>query len=481
MKSDNVPFLYTEKLEVNFISEKLKLKNIELKVEFREDNPASITGFFKCSKDKSKEFQDFVNQHINFKIESISQGDLTYYSDNVIIQNIEFPNRELNFEGIVRMNNFYSKIDLSGEKDKYKLFDHSERVYKPIEEKRYIEFQLIGPLEIWGRAFIHEIMKEDVNFIKRVNEMNTFEIDNFLCSYYVKEIRFKTNSEIEYYEISKKRVFFRIQEIVNSDSSDDNFKDTILKFFEELLLFISFASTSNIGWLVYNFNGNNNRVWYLKSILTTEKFQKLESSLIIEREYINEFLIKSYENYKGLKKHINIKSPIREFLTNELAIYMEQRFIIVYIAFEKLTNDISRWLFKDEYILETKRFKLIRKEIKDFLESNTKFELEKEELYKINEKLNELNRTSVKRKMKKLFEYFEIDYQKSLDKGGKFKFLTIRNRYIHSTSNYEENDLLDEYLRLKKYFELIVLKLLDKDSLSHLHPDFKFKLKRNFK
>ncbi|MBK9334829.1 MAG: hypothetical protein IPM96_21125 [Ignavibacteria bacterium] len=95
-------------------------------------------------------------------------------------------------------------------------------------------------------------------------------------------------------------------------------------------------------------------VWYLKSILNSEKFFKDEPRLNIETYYLNKFLINSYNNLIDLEKYINIIKPIREYLSNEYAIYLDQKFIIVYIAFEKLTNDISNWKFQNELTIDKK-------------------------------------------------------------------------------------------------------------------------------
>ena len=479
MKSDSVPFFYNENLSVNFILDHTRLENLELKVEYREDSPAPIIGYFKCGKEKNKEFNTFANEGRFFRIESVSKGNTLYFSDTATIIDIANDPAKSFFEGTIEMFNFYSKIDfLSGKKD-FKLFDHNERAYKPIDTKRYLEFQLVGPSEIWGRSYIHEIMKSDISFISKVKDMNKFAIDNFQCSYYTKEIRFKTNSEVEHYEITKKRVFFRIEEIIDSDRNDDDFKTSIIDFFEGILLLISFASSSNISWLVYNFNGDLHNIWYLKSFLNSEKFINDRPWLVIETHYLNAFLINSHKNFKELEDKINLIYPIREYLSNNFAIYGEQQFLIVYIAFEKLVNDVCKMIFDDELILEKSKFKKTRKLIEEFL-NNKNTDLSNKELEKINEKLNELNRTSIAGRIKNLLAHFDIPFQNGLDENGDFKFLKIRNKYIHSSRGQQNDyDLINENERLKKYFELIVLKLLDNDSLSHLHPDFKFMWERS--
>jgi len=253
MNSDSLPFYYNEKLLVNFVSDQSRLDNIVLKVEYRMDNPDSIKGFFKYGKENIKKFYEFVNQHNKFKIESISEGNMIYYSDDVIISNFNVPNGEDYLKGTIKMYNFYSKFIFEREKSEYKHFDLCDRTLKQIEDKRFLEFQLLGPAKIWERAFIHEIMKTNLSFIDEINQKNKFEIDNFQCSYFVKDILFKTNYGNEFCEVSKKRVFFRIEEIVDRNVDDDNFVKKILIFFEKLLLLISFASSSNIDWLIYNF------------------------------------------------------------------------------------------------------------------------------------------------------------------------------------------------------------------------------------
>jgi len=476
MNSDNAPFYYNKKLHVNFISSNLsKFKNIELNVEYRIDNLGPIKGFFKIGKERFEELKNFVKQHKIFKLESISKSNKVYCSDDVKICKYRDSNVDNFIVYSIEMYNFHSKFNYEGEKSKYVRFDYNDRTHKPFEEKRYLEFQLFGPTNIWDRAFIPEFMKNNTSFITEINQNNKFEIENFKCSYFVKDILFQANCGNEYYEINKKRVFFRIEEIADDNSADVDFEKTVLDFFEKLLLLISFASSSNIDWLIYNFNGKKYYVWYLKSILNSDKFFKDEPRLNIETYYLNKFLINSYKNLIDLEKNnINIIKPIREYLSNEYAIYLDQKFIIVYIAFEKLTNDISNWKFQNELTIDKKKFDKIRDELKILIKNNYKNTLDEKQLESINEKLIELNKTSLKRKLEMIFKHFEISYDKSIDENGNFRFLTIRNKYMHSTKNYEDNDLLYEYLRLTKYFELIVLKLLDKDSLSHLHPDFKY-------
>ncbi|MBK9334828.1 MAG: hypothetical protein IPM96_21120 [Ignavibacteria bacterium] len=89
---------------------------------------------------------------------------------------------------------------------------------------------MLGPTNIWERAFIHEIMKTNLSYIDETNQKNKFVIEILQCSYFVKDILFKTNSGNEYCEISKKRVFFRIEEIVDRNINDDEFVKKVLIF-----------------------------------------------------------------------------------------------------------------------------------------------------------------------------------------------------------------------------------------------------------
>ena len=477
MIMDKTYFKYEDNHIVNFILDDLKLENIKLKIEYRIDNPDLIVAKFKCKNEQYIDFEKLVERHSHFRVETELKNNYAYFSDNAIIKEYRKIHGEEEFEGIILLQNYYNKFIFENESTSYSYFDRSERVYIPIKEKRYIEFQLLKPYDIWSGTSIHEIMKNNKEFVDRVNNKNKLILENYEISYYVKEIKYSTNSEIEFYEVSKKRVFVKISEIDKSNLNDDKCMENMIKLFEDLLLLISFVSTCNIDWLTYNFNGNEYAKWFLKGHNNLDKVSIKTSGLIIENHYLNDYLINSYKNLQNLKNNINLVMPIKEYLAHKFAVYLEQQFLIVFIAFEKLCNDVSKWKFKNLNILDKSKFKKVDKQLKSFLDK-TKFDFENEELEKIKEKLGELNRTSMKRKLLKLLKHFEIQFEKALDENENFKFLEVRNSITH-TNKYQNTDLLiQEYERVRKFFEIIVLNLLDKNSLLHLHPDFKYSWER---
>jgi len=239
---------------------------------------------------------------------------------------------------------------------------------------------------------------------------------------------------------------------------DDNFIENSKNFIDDFLLMASLISGYPILWYQYIFISKSKIEENIISKDSEIKEIDAFNELLVEDRDFKTFISSVIPKYFELKNdNINLTIPIRSYLFSESAKFLEQQFILTYVALENICNQLSR-KGNIEFCTKGSSFKKFQKEMENLINTFDLNEIEKENM---KEKLIEINRNSVKYKFEQIFKQYNIDIRNCYDSNCSIKFLRIRNQLIHSSKHEIDSDLLiDEYHRIRRYFELIVLRIL---------------------
>lgn len=426
--------------------EEIKIENVFIKIIYRFDKPDLISGKIQCNLEEYNRIIPIFNKHKPFRLKSELENHIHYFSDRVYFKSSQV-NRGLD----------EVKIDLQLHHYYFKITDTKEQV----RENRFMIFQLTPPYVIWSTA---NLKNNDNPIFKYEENKNTFYYEKFKIHYYQEFVEDDFSSKENYTNIQKLRTFIEITEEDKSDLNDDNLRELMIKIIKDTVLLSSFLSGHRIIWNYSFFCGSNYLLKFFKAYEEYKENSTNQFEILIKPTNLTDFLNVALKKYIELNKNEILFYPIVEYLTFHKDFFLEQLFVIVYLCFEKIVSELYSKT-NSEKILRKAKFKIIKEKLEnDLLEiSDSEVSTLQKEL--IMEKISELNRISIKRKIKFILENFNIEFSSALSDKGEFKFLKIRNELIHVAGDrkIDSDVLFQETYRLKGYFELIILKLLECD------------------
>ncbi len=390
------------------------------------------------------------------KIVSMSRTHTDFVFKTITQENDDIYYESKNFS-FTRFVNSGAYIYMIAEIEFFELykFDCCKREF--IE--RAIFFKITPPYDIWRFIYYSYKEAEYSQAIKDREEKGKLSFGNYILRVIKKELIDSPNNKNINELVTIPAYYIECKSSDNSLNMKRNeYIEDAKAFIDDFLTIVSIISGHSISWYKYEYISLNE---IIDGVITTNfEFNKkiVFNDLLIEDRDLKKFICLALPKYYELKeKNIDLKRPIRSYLFNEKAEFLEQQFIITYVALESICNQLSIF-YNFDTCVEEKIFKeKIRDYLKDHIKSLNLDDIEKENIFK---KIPELNRSSVSYKFEKIFEKYEIDISDCYDSHNNIKFLGVRNQLIHSLKHNSDDLLHTEYYRVKRYFELLILKLL---------------------
>lgn len=273
----------------------------------------------------------------------------------------------------------------------------------------------------------------------------------------MKEIVYDKNTN-ENSDIQKHIYGFEFTSRDNMNIPLVDFLDSANKSVSKFILLTSFLSGEQYDWF-YSYEISSDKYKYTYKSFENKNTQRIgRSQLLISPNEFLTFIEKAIVYYnEALNNNIDLYISLIYYLTHDKPIFIEQQFIVLYIALENICYQLSYYMKLTENA-DSKLFKKLSSRIKAVIDE---FDLNQESKENILKKISELKRSPIKFRFERIFDKYQIDISDCYrdEKKEVINFLSIRNKLMHT--NYTGNSTtVEEYYRIKKYYELLMLKLL---------------------
>jgi hypothetical protein len=434
-------FVITKELYCDLYNKNRKITNLQIFLKYHFDFAGSAEGYVIGNEKDAYNLSLLLDDHEDITLES-NQISVHYKADKIFIKNL--------YRCASRIYKV-AKIEI----DDLKIIYYKS---SSDNEKRKIHFYVDSCNNIWKSCYnserepkIFDEMEKRRNETISLNKFNARIVSTIINDYDKKE---KCNIQ--------KGIYY-VELFLKEETNTINDDEFILEATDEInafLLISSFISDFVIHWYYYIFDTSNKRIDFYNRFFSTGILKDDYNELLIDPWQYKEFMetaILKLNHYS--KKRINLRTPIINYLTCKDSHFFEQNFILLYIAFETLCNELSQEM-DIEFNISNKNFKKLRVKIEsiinDFFIEEDIDSVSKQNLLC---KMPELRRAPIRFVIESMFRKFNIDISDLYDVEGKIKFLTIRNLLTHTTGRNKQV-LISEYYKLKKYFILLMLNIL---------------------
>ena len=121
--------------------------------------------------------------------------------------------------------------------------------------------------------------------------------------------------------------------------SDSKFIESSIQIGDDLTLLASFASRKNIQWFQYDFYSATRLLHFVRHTAKSSTETVYDSDLLVTADKATGFIRSSFGNLQALRERdFDLFLPITNVLTGHESRYLEQKFILYFMALEKLKD-----------------------------------------------------------------------------------------------------------------------------------------------
>lgn len=332
-------------------------------------------------------------------------------------------------------------------------------------KERYLTFFLKGPRDIWlvysirGRSYTGEVENKISNTEIDLNTGFPFEIRVTPRYFY------DTMPPPNNYEVSTDILTLELKTSQGKEQlSDDDFIKIGKEIVDDLTLLASFLSGQWILWYRYQFQDEERIENYIKR---TREYPGKDSNLddsFVDRVGIREFLKVALGNFRKYKSEgFNLYMPLVYFIAGNEGRTVEEKFSKLFLSLEKIKDMFA---IRENLLvnLPLDEFDKLKSKISEVITGEA---LDKIISGKINAKLPELNRPTLRVVLDAIFEKHGISWDDLYPKGGDLSIVKTRNSLFHSSEDIDLSLLAKETERLKIILARILLRMLGWQDISH--------------
>lgn len=408
--------------------------------------------------DKVKEISASGEPYCSISYEQTEPMQKRIFSDKVIVKKLQgggWPKRD----GIT-----YPVAHLE-------LQDMTTIEYFPVTssgKERYLTFFLLGPRKMWEIYMIKEQSHTGDVKVKAGNAKVSLDLDTPMgievSPYYFFD---KTSNFIDtstdvlaLHMITKESV---------DKLADEEFIKQGEQIVEDIILLISFISKGWVDWYRYSLQTDGYTKNYVRKARDCTRNEESDTGRMIDYGKCREFLKIAFSNLRKLRmENFDISMPIVYYVSASEKKYVEEKFSTYFLALEKIKDmyTVNKGMLenipKGEF---NKLAHLLREYIKEKIAS---FKIAD----KMIEKINELNRPSLRLILVSLLDDCKIDWRKFYPASSKFTLIKTRNDLFHSSKELDMEVLPKELYRLASIVECILLYKLGWNDMSRSPASF---------
>lgn len=339
-------------------------------------------------------------------------------------------------------------------------YGHSE------SPERHLTFFLCGPQSLWqirrsSEWFSTGEKKTEVcNSKIELNEELPFEIE-VVPQYFYDETPTSDNFEL----IADVLTLHLKTEKPIEQLSDEDFVNSGKAIVNDLALLISFLSRSWVTWYRYQFQMNDAIETHVRRTRRWSTKEPDRHDALVEWNKTREFLKTGISNLRKLREEgLDLFMPILYFVSGNEAEYLEDKFTTLFLSLERIKD-----MFQDKKRKGLRRnqsdnaFKKLRSLISDVIKENIE---SSEVLERMQTKIPELNRPSLRFVLDSLFSEYNIDWRDIYPSASDFTLIKTRDKLFHSSQEVNIDILFKEVRRLQALIERLLLRMLGWEDLS---------------
>lgn len=335
---------------------------------------------------------------------------------------------------------------------------------------RHLTFFLSGPRTLWSIretrefSFTGETRNKVYNSRIELNEDFPFEVE-VLPWYFHERTPAPNNHELRANVLAMHlKTKASLDRLANKD-----FVNLGRALADDLTLLVSFLSRRWVAWYQYELVTNDTMETYVRKTRKCSTARLDWSDTFIAPEQSRDFLRIGLTNLRKLRAEgFDLLMPIAYFVSGHEAEHLEEQFATLFLSLEKIKDmfALKEGLRKN---LRGKAFGRLASLISDVIKKNP---ASAKVFDRIEPKIAELNRPSLRFVLESLFQRYRIDWRDVYPQASDLTLLKTRDKLFHSSEELDADLLVKEFYRLQAIVQRLLLRLLGWVDLSHSPPDF---------
>ena len=241
------------------------------------------------------------------------------------------------------------------------------------------------------------------------------------------------------------------------ERDEQKFSDNAAEVTERLCLLISFLSKARIDWSSSTYFDGRVHVETYRDVPVWKGKEPGWEELVVGSKELRRFLNKAFTTYdKRTKKGFDLRLPMLHYIAAQTSRYAEDRFTVLFFAFEKLLSSLDAGT-KKTLLLTDKELKSLWADMKPAL---TKMRKSTTQIDLIREKRAELQRYPLKHRVLRHLKPLRIDISDIGAEAGLVSMIKTRNLIAHSHGEVPIKTVVFERRRLETIVERMLLTLL---------------------
>lgn len=324
---------------------------------------------------------------------------------------------------------------------------------------RKIMFLLNGPSKLWmtsaDRDLSHtgeitmDVQDEDI-FLDEVMDLIEVRPHHMYAAY-------PTTDDIDPEQIIDAALYsLIIEENGETERDEAAFCNDSRKIAETLCLIMSFLSKSYISWSSYAFSSAGVQVNTFRELRGVPRTDIRQEDMILSFEDTRPFLKGAYTAYLAREaEDFDILMPLLHYIFSHSARFVDERFSTLFYGLEKIISSLDRRSKAKALLNKTELSKVSACLKEKLVELGKSLELEA-----IMEKIAELKRPTLKRRLRHYLSELGITYDDIGGDEGIDSMVNVRNRITHQHGQVAIEDIVREAGRLETIVERLLLALL---------------------
>ena len=329
------------------------------------------------------------------------------------------------------------------------------------EPKRQISFSLAGPRDFWDLSCIRErsfigstrIEPRSIRIQDPKDELSVKLTPHFVYSTVVLEDGHRVPVEDSFDSLIIETEF-------SCDVLDDEqFRSRAIAIADDIMLLASIGARRKLDWFSYGFGATDRFEEYVRTRLDRFEDSVGPQDPLVTRAEVEEFLSKTLAAYRHHQDQgFDLRWPLITTLTAHTSDLLEQRFLFLFMALEKLKDMYaSREKAYSNFRTHSERKRTLHN-LSEYISSKLKDHPNVED---IKEKLPELGRRPLWSILRELLSTYDVEWRDVYPEGtDKPTFIAVRNKLLHTAEEVDLGDLFYETERLQVVLERLLLKLL---------------------
>ncbi len=454
------PFYVQHEFQASLSKDDLTVPGLQVVIEYPEHRPSKIKGSVLGSQsefDKLCTLMDKPGPYCTLDSTPYKDSQEKIKSSKVLIRNVR--SKSWPQEYASQMADIVGELEL----------DEITVTHNRSEEKmskRQVVFALAGATTFWPcfysttYSFTGEV---DIDVRgKSLDVGNLFEGSVEIRPWFFHSTLTNEGREVQARDLAYALVLESTQS--TEELSDDELFDIVQQLADDLTLLASFVSRKRIRWFNYKFSGTNCIISYTRSTDDYYADTVYREDMLVQRSQARDFLRTTIHRLNYLRNNgMDLFLPIVNVLTGHESKYLEQKFILYFIALEKLKD-----MYADEHNLNeifkskcqgNKFLTQIRATIRDTIDDPHVKD-------QIMAKVRELQRPPLRNLINRLFKDYSVSWEDLYPHSQKnYTFTDTRNKLIHRAAQVDIDTLFRETYRVRSLVERLILRMLEWDDL----------------